>query len=256
MKNLIILFILIVASSFGNETYKSYKEGEKLYVWVKNGLNLRKEPNLNSESIGLLEYGTEITVLTQNNKVYYEYPFIEVNNINFEENSSKKPIFLKGYWIKIKSKNSSGYVFSGLLLKYKPYRALNFYEEVYLSNYFQEMFKMNFIKDDIWEVDSYTKELYGCSKGYSQLFQSTNKDNLLELNTEELNKIEISNMSFQEALVFFILILPPAEGKFVNIYEAEKTITYQIPLGHPKSGATILEKGNKIYFDWMIVPWD
>lgn len=256
MKKTIVLFILIIVSSFGNEAYKTYKEGEKLFVWAKSGLNLRKEPSVNAESIGTIKYGTQITVLNQDDKISYDYAFIKASNIRPDENNSKNPIFLNGYWIKIKAGNLTGYVFSGLLLKYKPYKAINTYNDIYFSNYFQEIFKMNFIEDEIFEVDTYTKELYGYTKGYRQLFQSVTLENQMELDTEGINIIEVANISFQEALVLFMIALPPSDGIFVNIYEFNKSITYQIPLGHPKSGATILRKGNKIYFDWMIVPWD
>ena len=58
----LIVAMLMTVSIFAKEPLKTYKEGQKLYVWAVNGMNFREEGKYDGKVISLLPYGTEAKV--------------------------------------------------------------------------------------------------------------------------------------------------------------------------------------------------
>ncbi len=254
MKKIIFIFCIFVYSSFGNP-FRIYNVSDTLYAWAKNGLNLRKRPTEDSEILSRLNYGAEVSVLYQEEVIPYNYTFIKAQKRPYE-NAILPPVILYGYWIKIRSGNAEGYVFSGLLLKYKPYIEKNENSEIYYTNYMQDVFELKLVEEEFIEVSDYVKEVYGDTDYYKRLFQSQDVTSEMELSTEGDNRISIVNMNFQEAIVFFSKVIPPISDNLINNYIIDKELSYNIPIGHPKSGVTILKKGNRLEIQWVFVPWD
>lgn len=62
----VLMMVIIISFQFvQKEPLKSYKEGQKLYVWAINGMNFREEPKPDGKIISLLPYGAEIEVMKQ-----------------------------------------------------------------------------------------------------------------------------------------------------------------------------------------------
>lgn len=84
---------------------KTYKIGDTLNVWAKNGLFIRSEPNVKSEKIGKLEYGNSVVVVEQTLRK------IAFSVLEF------KDFKIKGFWVKINYNDQIGYIFDGYLSK-------------------------------------------------------------------------------------------------------------------------------------------
>lgn len=110
MKEILILIIVTIIS-FEVIAADNYVVGQKLYVWAKNGLNLREGTSTTYPINQKLLFAEEIIVLEKREEIY------KVKAINHPN----QPIILKGNWVKIKSKNGIiGYVIDQYLLSLKP----------------------------------------------------------------------------------------------------------------------------------------
>jgi len=76
-----------------------FTEGTQLYVMANSGLTLRSEPNLKSESLGVVGFGSSVLVLTQPDSVS-TYDKIE---------------WVEGNWIYVEHEGVIGYMFDGYL---------------------------------------------------------------------------------------------------------------------------------------------
>lgn len=74
-------------------------EGTQLYVMANSGLNLRVEPNNDSESLGVVEFGLSVHVLNQPDSIQN----VEVLN------------WVEGSWIYVEFDGINGYMFDGYL---------------------------------------------------------------------------------------------------------------------------------------------
>lgn len=92
---LMVLFYFQMWASNG----PGFIEGTQLYVMANSGLTLRMEPNLNSESLGVVDFGSSVEVLTQPDSVQ-----------NFE-----KLNWVEGKWIFVEYDGVTGYMFDGYL---------------------------------------------------------------------------------------------------------------------------------------------
>ena len=79
-----------------------YNKGDGLYVWSKEGLNLRKSPGVKGKRIMTIPYGGKVIV--QNDRSSH-LGFMYAN--------------MSGYWVNVRYKKSTGYIFDGLL---SPFR--------------------------------------------------------------------------------------------------------------------------------------
>lgn len=125
-KILLCLFCLVTSNCFAIEYYEP---GDSLWVWAKNGLNIREMTNDSSKVLGRVKNGLQVVALEyQDRNLPYEIEEIKaiVETINNEK--INHPNFeLKGYWAKIKYKGTIGYVFDAYLSKL-PTFIVNLYE--------------------------------------------------------------------------------------------------------------------------------
>lgn len=111
------------------ETIESpYQIGEELTVMVSMGLNIRKRPDINSETIGAIPYGQQVTIVG-----YGQSP------VPFESWG------FTGHWAKIKSNDKTGYVFDGFLSILPPPDDIN-----YIRGYFNKKHKKVKPKIRLW----------------------------------------------------------------------------------------------------------
>ncbi|TKB95963.1 SH3 domain-containing protein [Pedobacter cryophilus] len=104
----IILFIF----SFKINAAENYKIGDQLFVASSKGLNLRLSSSLDSKIIKTLVFGSKVEII--DTKIS-EIPF----SLFVDDFWDHKGIELKGFWVKVKSGDSEGYVFDGILTKKK-----------------------------------------------------------------------------------------------------------------------------------------
>lgn len=92
---LMVLFYIQMWASNG----PGFAEGAQLYVMANSGLTLRVEPSLDSESLGVVEFGSSVQVLNQPDSIQKT----EVFN------------WVKGKWIFVEYDGVNGYMFDGYL---------------------------------------------------------------------------------------------------------------------------------------------
>jgi hypothetical protein len=92
---LMVLFYIQIWSS----NNPRFIEGSQLYVVANSGLTLRVAPNMNSESLGVVEFGSKVEVLNQPDSVQY------LEKLNWVE----------GKWIFVEYDGVTGYMFDGYL---------------------------------------------------------------------------------------------------------------------------------------------
>jgi hypothetical protein len=92
---LMVLFYFQMWASHG----PTFVEGSQLYVMANSGLTLRIEPRLDSESLGVVEYGSSVQVLNQPDSIQRS----EILN------------WVEGKWIFVEYDGVKGYMFDGYL---------------------------------------------------------------------------------------------------------------------------------------------
>ncbi|WBU87912.1 SH3 domain-containing protein [Cellulophaga omnivescoria] len=97
MKKVIYLLLIISTNIFAQEHI----------VTAKSGLSIRREPSIESDRIGKLNYGQTVDVLKET-----------IESFQVIDNNET----ISGYWVKIKVDNSNyGYIFNGYLKFKKDY---------------------------------------------------------------------------------------------------------------------------------------
>jgi uncharacterized protein YgiM (DUF1202 family) len=82
--------------------------GDKLNVWLLDGLQLKESAATKSKTIATLPYGSSVTVIKEStpNKAL---------TVDFKSDAFKAPYKLKGKWIRVNFNGKTGYVFDGYL---------------------------------------------------------------------------------------------------------------------------------------------
>jgi Bacterial SH3 domain len=131
-KNLMwILLFSCMANAFA---IGDYKKGESVFVWAISGLKVRMEASAQSKVIQTLDYGTMVEITDDNLKqVAFGLKVPKVDSI-------KSNLTLNGFWVRIKFKNTEGYVFDAFLSKMPPFKKHKAHyfeqEDVYLERVF------------------------------------------------------------------------------------------------------------------------
>jgi hypothetical protein len=189
MKKNLIWFLLFscITKTFA---MSDYKKGDTLFVWAVSGLKLRAEASAQSKVIQTFDYGTMIEITDDNLKqVAFGLKVPKVDSI-------KGNLTLKGFWVKVKTKNTEGYVFDAFLSKMPPSKKdkTHYFEQkdVYLERIFGKpkhksyttvSNKITFKNDDFtYKNGIIRKESYG--------------DGCFD------HSIEIPNMTAEEAYLF------------------------------------------------------
>jgi hypothetical protein len=100
-----LLLFLILGSGIvlGQNSFSdSYKPGDKLYVYSREGLSLREQADPKGKLISVVTFGAEV-VVQPDTKARVSYT------------SS----YIPGAWVKVKYGNTSGYMFNGFLSRLK-----------------------------------------------------------------------------------------------------------------------------------------
>lgn len=181
--NFLCILTIISASIFGSE----YKEGDALYIWARNGVNLRDKPSINSNVIKPLKYGTKLKLEKEYKDLKFTYTLLEKS-----KDEPVGPVELHGYWIKVEADGKEGYLFNKLCLVYEPCLSYETWNELYFHNYLQKIFKLDLV-DDKLEGERYT-----------QYFKSKNSKNELVLDNEKSNILRAEFNDIEEAELFFI----------------------------------------------------
>lgn len=92
---LLVIFYVQMWASNG----PGFIEGTQLYVVANSGLTLRVAPNVDAESLGVVEFGASVEVLTQPDSVKY---FEKMN-------------WVEGRWLFVEYDGVTGYMFDGYL---------------------------------------------------------------------------------------------------------------------------------------------
>lgn len=101
--SLVQFLILVPAIVFGQNSFSdSYKPGDKLYVYSREGLSLREQADPKGKLISVLAFGSEVIVQPDSKP---RVSFLSSN--------------IPGAWVKVKSGNAIGYMFNGFLASFK-----------------------------------------------------------------------------------------------------------------------------------------
>jgi Bacterial SH3 domain len=114
-----VFFLLFIATQSYAIDY--YKPGDTLWVWAKNGLNIRSEPNASSSVLGKIENGNKVIMLDYPEKgVSFSIEEIKKTVVEDPETGKKRQIHfnLDGYWAKIQYGSQVGFVFDAFLSRF------------------------------------------------------------------------------------------------------------------------------------------
>ncbi|MFD2246294.1 SH3 domain-containing protein [Pontibacter ruber] len=120
---LLLLFIsLLPLSTFAAENYQA---GDKLYVAPTTGANIRTAPSLQASVVTKLKYNNVVTVAADTLPAQPLQITVPDFNNGF--------LNMQGHWVKVKTGTTTGYVFDGMLSKYKGLELGNHQEDAYYA---------------------------------------------------------------------------------------------------------------------------
>lgn len=98
-KSIAMMLMLLFYVQMWGTNQPQFTEGAQLYVMANSGLTMRAEPSLKSESLGIIGFGSNVTVLTQPDSV----------------DTYEKIEWVEGNWIHVEHDGVEGYMFDGYL---------------------------------------------------------------------------------------------------------------------------------------------
>jgi len=111
----IVLFTNLPISGHGQSLPKCGMDST--YVWAKNGLSLRAEPNKKSERIEIIPFGTRVKL----SSTMYRYDSIRlIPKILNRHGKDNKELYISANWIKVEVNGMTGYVFGAYLSRIQP----------------------------------------------------------------------------------------------------------------------------------------
>lgn len=257
ISHFVLVKILTLLLFTGFAYAKEPQEGDKVYVWAKNGTNFRDNPGINSNIISTLPYGTLVEVLSQDKKIPYSFQYFFKDKE--DRNSNDNVISFEGYWLKVKINNKIGYIFNKLLLPYPPF-SVDLNDESYFINYFRKVFSLNLIEHEYTEK---TYNEYGDNfiyPVYTHIYADKNNKNIVNLENKNGFNIDtiyyggfikISKMDLEEAILFFTYIMK-AEARWGYSYEKNKYFEFCLN-GIPNTGIINFLKDG-VSFEWAYMP--
>lgn len=180
--NAFIALIFIAATTFAAG---QYKPGDKVNVWLIDGVKLYASPKALAKVITTIPYGQQVNIIT-------EAGASDKKTMLLETMATPKPYALNGYWVKVSSAGKTGYVFDGYLSK-MPCFKINTNSTEELSAYMQRNFGL--LK---------TTKRTG-KKGDKTTSRSFNNGNALVEEQYDgcfTDNITLKNISYREALLF------------------------------------------------------
>ena len=122
--NKTILITLLCLTSINGFAIDFYEPGDTLWIWAKNGLNIREQPDVLSKILGVAENGGQVIALDYQDSAF---PYaVEVTNksvhIITDKEKVEYPNFeLTGFWAKVNYHGMVGYVFDGYLSRLQTF---------------------------------------------------------------------------------------------------------------------------------------
>lgn len=95
------LFFMLLISIPALGLSQQYRSGDTLYVWNLDGTLLRRQPSFSSGVKDSLQFGTPLVIKSV------------LRNKSVAEKVVNTSVRLKGFWIKAKTGNKTGYIFGG-----------------------------------------------------------------------------------------------------------------------------------------------
>lgn len=123
-KQIIYIFLFISLSpsfTFGAE---NYKVGDKLYVGPTNGIIIRKLPDIKALILAKLDFNSVVIIQPDS---LLATPF-QLSLTNFGTGK----LMLHGNWVKVRSGKITGYVFDGMLTRFKGMVLKSHKDDLYL----------------------------------------------------------------------------------------------------------------------------
>lgn len=109
----ILLSIFLPAIIIGHTS----DNGQRLFVWAKQGLSLRSEPSPKAPKIKTLPYGTPLIFIEQ---VHYDSVLV-IPSVTGKHGARNPAFYLPGYWTRVCAGADTGFVFSGYLSAMTPF---------------------------------------------------------------------------------------------------------------------------------------
>ena len=118
----LLLLTLFVSPATGYSNNSSYDIIQyKKYVWARDGIPVRANPDLKSETIDSLHYGDAVRLLEETD-ISFSLKLIDtINAYNLTHIYGSGPYIMEGQWVLIETKKKiRGYVYDQYLLDFKP----------------------------------------------------------------------------------------------------------------------------------------
>ena len=96
---LMLIFHIQVWSNTEPVHHPQFIEGTEVFVMAPSGLTLRAHPDMHSKSLGIVEYGSQLTIINQPDSTQH----------------SQKINWVSGHWVKVEFEGVHGYMFDGYL---------------------------------------------------------------------------------------------------------------------------------------------
>lgn len=193
MKYIIYLLFL---SQIAQAQQSRFKEGETLYVWALNGLNMRKLPDAKSEKIAALPYGEKVIVQAN------------IGIIVAHEVEEFKDFKVKGVWLLVKYGDKEGFVFDGYLSRLvAPEKGATYSIDFYVEKNYIETGKPSFANfvnsNSIVTITEKEYKDYSKGDGFYSHFYSNDIQKIIS-ESEDANGSEIlfDNSSLYEGYIF------------------------------------------------------
>lgn len=193
--NILLCFLLLPARAADN-----YALNDTLYVWARNGLNLREQPDLKGKVIKTLEPGARVIVREITEKK------LTLNSGADTSELIKEPYLLRGEWILVEiDSGRKGYLFDVYLLKFHTPS-----ESAYkIQEYLLEIRKEELSIDTIWNpegIERYESD----SEIYTVKINSNNgiRSSVTYNSALGLRISEIDGFSIEEGFIFYMFFNP------------------------------------------------
>lgn len=217
MKNAVLIGILVLLNSTLAFAADDYKIGDKLYVWAKNGLNVRTGAGTDFEVLTNADFGAQVIVLE---KTDVAYQLAAITKVYISQQDHTKPLYFDGNWVKIRTENGDeGYVIDQYLLKVKPFQKK-------ISEKYKDDYKLNI---QSLSVDTISKKIVdGGVISFTKLeFFEYGITHVLITGDTDFDELHyLPNFSLEEAMILFSNAW---DHPYAEISKSSKTEIYFYP---------------------------
>lgn len=120
MRKWILLLVVVCGSSHVLLSADQYSKGDSLYVWAKNGINLREKPDTKSKILVKIPFGDFLTIQNSTDQPFHILG-IKPNKVPNSYVQESDPVIFKGKWVQVMDQfGQIGYVIDQYLLVHKP----------------------------------------------------------------------------------------------------------------------------------------